>query len=174
MSFIGVILDSKKFQAMQKFVQKNTNKIDITLININKKSIKNVKNVKFDIIVIGEPLEKFQSEIEYIKKFCDQAKYLVINSDLEIKENILNNVKSNIITFGLNHKSTVTLSSITDEMVLISVQREFENMAKALIEVGEYSIETKKENRTNIHEIMTTFIIINLNSEEIIYEIKTK
>ena len=52
MSFIGVFLDNKKFQILQK----NMNKIDKTLININKKSIENVKNVKFDIIVISENL----------------------------------------------------------------------------------------------------------------------
>lgn len=164
MSFIGVIWDSKKFQVLQKNVQKNMNKTDITLININNKSIKNVKNVKFDIIVIGQNLEKFEEEIEYVRKFCEQAKYLVINSDIEIKDDVLNNIRSNIITFGLNHKSTVTLSSITDELILISVQREFENMENKLVEVGEYSIKTNKENRTNIPEMMATFIIINLNN----------
>lgn len=162
MSFIGVIWDSKKFQVLKKIVQKNMNKKDITLININKKSIENIKNVKFDIIIIGETLEHFQSEIEYVVKFCKQAKYLVINSDIEIKNDILNNIRSNIITFGLNHKSTITLSSITDELILISVQREFENMENKLVEVGEYNIETKKENRTNINEIMAAFIIIKL------------
>ena len=40
MSFIGVFLDNKKFQILQK----NMNKIDKTLINIKKKSIENVKN----------------------------------------------------------------------------------------------------------------------------------
>ena len=59
MSFIGVFLDNKKFQILQK----NMNKIDKTLINIKKKSIENVKNVKFDIIVISENLENFKEEI---------------------------------------------------------------------------------------------------------------
>lgn len=45
------------------------NKIDKTLINIKKKSIENVKNVKFDIIVISENLENFKEEINYVKKF---------------------------------------------------------------------------------------------------------
>ena len=75
MSFIGVFLDNKKFQILQK----NMNKIDKTLINIKKKSIENVKNVKFDIIVISENLENFKEEINYVKNFCMKAKYLLIN-----------------------------------------------------------------------------------------------
>ena len=156
MSFIGVFLDNKKFQILQK----NMNKIDKTLINIKKKSIENVKNVKFDIIVISENLENFKEEINYVKNFCMKA--------------ILKEIKTNIITYGLNHKSTVTLSSITDESVLIFVQREFENMENKAIEVGEYNIKIQKENRTNIHEIMLAFILNNLNNIKIMDENETK
>ncbi len=63
--FYRSFLDNKKFQILQK----NMNKIDKTLINIKKKSIENVKNVKFDIIVISENLENFKEEINYVKKF---------------------------------------------------------------------------------------------------------
>ena len=159
MSFIGVFLDNKKFQILQK----NMNKIDKTLINIKKKSIENVKNV-----------ENFKEEINYVKNFCMKAKYLVINSDIEINCSILKEIKTNIITYGLNHKSTVTLSSITDESVLIFVQREFENMENKAIEVGEYNIKIQKENRTNIHEIMLAFILNNLNNIKIMDENETK
>ena len=91
MSFIGVFLDNKKFQILQK----NMNKIDKTLINIKKKSIENVKNVKFDIIVISENLENLKEEINYVKNFCMKAKYLVINSDIEINCSILKEIKTN-------------------------------------------------------------------------------
>ena len=170
MSFIGVFLDNKKFQILQK----NMNKIDKTLINIKKKSIENVKNVKFDIIVISENLENFKEEINYVKNFCMKAKYLVINSDIEINCSILKEIKTNIITYGLNHKSTVTLSSITDESVLIFAQREFKNMENKAIEVGEYNIKIQKENRTNIHEIMLAFILNNLNNIKIMDKNETK
>ena len=92
MSFIGVFLDNKKFQILQK----NMNKIDKTLINIKKKSIENVKNVKFDIIVISENLENFKEEINYVKNFCMKAKYLVINSDIEINCSILKEIKTKL------------------------------------------------------------------------------
>ena len=113
-------------------------------------------------------------EINYVKNFCMKAKYLVINSDIEINCSILKEIKTNIITYGLNHKSTVTLSSITDESVLIFVQREFENMENKAIEVGEYNIKIQKENRTNIHEIMLAFILNNLNNIKIMDENETK
>lgn len=157
MSFIGVISESKKFDVL-----KNMNKSDVTLININKKSIKNIKNVKFETIIICESLEKLEDEIDYIESFCENSKFLIINSDIELKVDILKNSKLNIISYGLNHKSTVTLSSITDEMMLISVQRSFENLAGKLIDVGEYNVKISKENRTNMYEILVSFIISNL------------
>ena len=163
MSFIGVFLDNKKFQILQK----NMNKIDKTLINIKKKSIENVKNVKFDIIVISENLENFKEEINYVKNFCMKAKYLVINSDIEINCSILKEIKTNIITYGLNHKSTVTLSSITDESVLIFVQREFENMENKAIEVGEYNIKIEDATLKKLATISNGDVRTALNGLEV-------
>ena len=165
MYFIGVISESKKFDAIKNILKKYMNKNDITLININKKSIINMKNVKFETIVICEALEKLENEIQYLQDICKEAKYLIINSDIEQKVNILNNYKLNIITYGLNHMSTVTFSSITDEMMLISVQRNFKSVTGKTIEVGEYNFQISKENRTNMHEVLVAFIIINLQKQ---------
>jgi len=130
--------------------------------------------VKTHVTSVNEEINNFKEEINYVKNFCMKAKYLVINSDIEINCSILKEIKTNIITYGLNHKSTVTLSSITDESVLIFVQREFENMENKAIEVGEYNIKIQKENRTNIHEIMLAFILNNLNNIKIMDENETK
>lgn len=162
MSFIGVISESKKFDVLKNIVQKNMNKNDFTLININKKSIKNIKNVKFEAILICESLEKLENEIEYVENICKYSKYLIINSDIQIKVNILKDSKLNIITYGLNHISTVTFSSITDENMLISVQRSFKNFSNNVIEVGEYNFNISKEDRTNMYEILEAFIILSL------------
>lgn len=162
MYFIGVVSENKKFDTIKNIIKKCMNKSDITLININKKSIGNIKNVKFETVVICEPLEKLENEIEYLKDICKDAKYLILNSDIEQKVDILNNHKLNIITYGLNHLSTVTFSSITDEMMLISVQRNFQSITGKTIEVGEYNFKISKENRTNMHEILVAFIILNL------------
>lgn len=162
MPFIGVILDNKKFDTLKNIMQKNMNKNDITLININKKNIENLKNVKFGAIVIGDSLKKIEDKICYLENFCKYSKFLIINSDIELKVNILKDKKINIITYGLNHKSTITMSSITDENMMISIQRSFKNSSGKVLEVGEYDFEIIKQDRTNIHEILIAFIILNL------------
>lgn len=162
MIFIGVISEYQKFEILRKTIKKDENKNEVTLININKKSIGNLKNVKFDAIVLVDPLEKLENNINNLQKMCVNLKYLVINSDVELKINIFSNIKANVITYGLNHISTVTFSSITDEMILISVQRNFENIAGKLIEVGEYDFKIQKTERINLYEILVNFILEKL------------
>lgn len=162
MIFIGVISEHQKFEILRKSIKKDENKNEITLININKKSIENLKNVKFDAIVLIDPLEKLENNINNLQKMCANLKYLIINSDVEIKTNIFSCIKANVITYGLNHISTVTFSSITDEMILISVQRNFENSSGKLIEVGEYNFKMQKKERINLHEILVNFIVEKL------------
>ena len=159
MIFIGVISEYQKFEILRKNIRNCENKNEITLININKKSIENLQNVKFDTIVLLDSLEKLECKVDNIQKMCTNLKYLIINSDIKIKTNIFLNIKANLITCGLNHLSTVTFSSITDELVLISVQRDFENGVGKLIEVGEYDFKIQKEERKNLHEILVNFII---------------
>ena len=127
MIFIGVISDRQRFEILKKNIRKKESKNEITLININKKSIENFKNVRFDAIAIIDSIEKIEDKMNNLEEICKNLKYLIINSDIEIKSNQLADIKSNIITYGGNHKSTVTFSSITDETVLISVQRDFIN-----------------------------------------------
>lgn len=159
MIFIGVISEHQKFEVLRK---NSKYKSKITLININKKSIKNLKNVKFDTIILLDSFKKLEDEINNFKKMFTNLKYLIINSDIEIKTNIFSNIKANIITYGGNHTSTVTFSSITDEMMLISVQRSFENINGKLIEVGEYDFKMQKDERINLHEVLLNFIIEKL------------
>lgn len=155
MIFIGVVSEHQKFEILKRIIQRSGNKIEITLINLNKQSIENMKNVKFDSIMILNGIEDFQIHLKNLK-------YLIINSDLEIKKQILENVKTNIITFGLNQKSTVTFSSITDENLLISVQRNFKNNNNNIIEVGEYNAQIYENEREYLSEILAGFIIEKL------------
>jgi len=162
MTIIGIISTNQRFEILKNIIQKNSNKNEITLININRKSIENLKTVKFDIIVLMDFLEKFEEQVDKIEEICESIKYLIINSDIEQNHDIFINIKSNIITCGLNQKSTVTFSSITDENMLISIQRGFRNKEGKLIEVGEYSIKINPDIRTKLNEILVAFIIENL------------
>lgn len=158
---IGVISTNQKFEILKSIIQNKCNKTEIVLININNKSLENLRTVKFDIIVIMDFLEKFE-EITHIKNICKGIKYLIINSDIEQNYEFMMDVKSNIITCGLNQKSTVTFSSITDEDLLISIQRGFINQNKKLIEVGEYNIKRDLSKQLDLDVILISFIIQKL------------
>ena len=162
MAFIGVISEHQKFDIIKKNIQKNVNKNEITLININNKNIENLKNIKFDTIVLLDSIEKFKNQNSNLQLICNDIRYLIINSDIKIMLDVLADIKANILTFGLNHKSTITFSSITDENILISVQRSFMNKNEKLVEVGEYNLKINKEERTNLYEILVSFIIKQL------------
>ena len=162
MFFVGVICEKQNFEILKRNINKIKNKKEVTLININKKSIENFKNVKFDAIVVNDSIQNFHNEVNTIKDICKNIQYLIINSDIQIKEDIFSDIKANIITCGVNHKSTVTFSSVTDELLLISVQRSFKDKKGKLIEVGEYNYKIKKSERTNLIEVLDGFIITKL------------
>lgn len=159
MIFIGVISEHQRFEILKKNILTDENKYHITLININKKSIENLKTVKFNTIAIIDALEKIEDKSKNIEDMCKNMQYLIINSDIEINSPIFSNIKANIITYGLNQKSTVTFSSITDETLLVSVQREFADINNRLIEQGEYDIKVEQPEKKNLHEILAQFII---------------
>ena len=57
MPFIGIISKENDSNFIKNAINKNS-KGNFEIININKKSIENIKNVKFDVLVIGENIEK--------------------------------------------------------------------------------------------------------------------
>ena len=160
MCIIGIISGKKKFQNIEKIMKDDSNKNEFTLININSKSISNFKNIKFDIIVYLEEISDIRES--ELKTICQNIKYLLINADLEVN-NIFGNIETNIITFGLNHLASVTFSSISEEKILVSIQRSFKNMQKKDVEVGEYAITINKENRLFLYEILVFFTSLQIN-----------
>ena len=71
---------------------------------MNKKSIENIKNVKFDVLVIGENIEKLLNNSKYLEEIIKKADYIIINSDINENMDVFKNVDTNIITFGFNEK----------------------------------------------------------------------
>ena len=148
MKFIGII--------GRNISLKNVNNDEINAIQINEKNITNVKNIKFQIIIINEDLNNFDNMLEYLEKILENTEYIIINSDIFIKMKIKPFDKK-VITYGLNHKATVTISSIKDESVLIDLQREIETLNSNLIEPGEKLIEMPEA--VNVYEILVNCII---------------
>jgi len=122
-AFIGIIANSKYETDIKRVLDDRLNHKfkEHTVIGVNDKSIENIKNIKFETILVMD-LEEVKDKEEYISKLFENAKYLVINADMESSLETINNMKLNIITFGFNSKSTITASSV-EENLLICLQR---------------------------------------------------
>ena len=166
MTFIGLISDNKSFENIKIHLKNEKFK----LIHINKKSIENIKNIRFETIIIDSNLENFKQEENIIEQICLNSKYLVINTDINLRFNISNN-KINIITYGLNQKATVTVSSITDTDALIYLQRNIQTVTNEIIEVGEKRIKIDESRKLKIYEILIIYIIFLINNDCIIEQI---
>ena len=92
-------------------------------------------------------------------------------SDLEEKTNILNKKNnteiktSELITYGLNQKATITMSSIKTENILICVQKNFKNYYGNIVEEQEVNVEITKNNLKKISNSMAIFTILTIFGE---------
>lgn len=157
MTFIGIISEYKNFENIKESLTKKL-KNEISLIYINKKNISNMKNIRFEILVIDSDISKYIEEKKLIEKLCSYARYIVINTDLNrIIENINKN-NAKIITYGLNQEATVTISSVTESSVLICLQKNLKIKNKS-IEIGEKLVKKEETSKLKIYEILIICII---------------
>ncbi|MCI8412385.1 MAG: hypothetical protein HFJ40_08230 [Clostridia bacterium] len=171
MSFIGIISDNKSFENIRKKILENIKDSKLNIININRQSIENIQNIKFKIIVIDNNLEKFKNQKSTLQKICKNTQYIILNTDIHLKMEILQNEKVNIITYGLNQKATITMSSIKETDILISLQRNIENIKKEIIEVEEKHIKLNEKDKLKAYEILIIYTILIIYGYKIINQI---
>ncbi len=162
MSIIGVVASEKQTNEIKKQIEKEGLKIEVVCINA--KSIENIKNIKFDILIIQEPLEKLKEKQEYVRIMLKSTKYLLLNSDITINEDIFNEVNMKILTYGLKQKATITASSIGERQIIISIQRAFKNINANIIEQQEIPVELAKNDIRNLYNSLIKTAIINIFS----------
>lgn len=157
MSFIGIITDKKSELDIINALNDNFNKKNIkeNVIIINNKNINNIKNIKFDSLLINK---KPSGKFDIVKKLLDNSNTLIINSDIDTGINLLQNSNSNIITFGFNPKSTVTASSLENDEALICIQRNILDSNNNVLEPQEIKV-NKTCNKHNPYIIMCTEIL---------------
>lgn len=170
MSFIGVISDNKCFENIKEKIKEKDTEKQLNLIHINSKSIANIKNIKFETIIINNELEKLKDYQSNLKKICLNAEYILLNTDINQTFHILQEEKINVITYGLNQKSTVTISSIRETDILIYLQRNIKTKKNKILEVEEKRIKIKDSN-SKTYEIMIIYIILAIYDYGIIDEI---
>ena len=159
MSFIGIISNNKSFEQLKERILQNENISNLSLININLKSIENIKNIKFETIIINNELEKFKEKKKIIDQICESSKYVIINTDMNPNYEILDKYKEKIITFGLNTKATVTISSISETGILICLQNNIKNIKSETLEVGEKMVKILQKPQFKTYEILILYII---------------
>lgn len=159
MSFIGIISEHKSFETIKAKLEEIGMNGKNTLIPITLQSISNMQNIKFETIIIDSDLEKFEQQERILQKICSNANYVILNTDINLKLDILKNKKVTIITYGLNQKATVTISSISETDIQIYVQRNIKNRKNDIIEVEEKHISLKEKDRLKTYEILIIYII---------------
>ncbi len=146
MFFIGIITNQKNElyirNALSNFLQEEN------IIFINDKNISNIKNVRFETIIIDYKIDNKQE----LRNIISNTKYVILNSDIETNLEILNDLKLTVITYGFNNKATFTVSSIEENSIIICLQRIIYNKNKEKIEPQEFEIKCVEglEKHTNI------------------------
>lgn len=155
MPLVGIIAKKKDIEAIKKEIKEK----NVEIIEITKDSIKNLKNIKFEEIIFIENIKFEEDEYTYMKELISKSKYLIINEDMEM--NILNEIEIQkpikLITFGFNSKSTITVSSVTEEKIIVCLQREIAKHNKEILECQE--MQMQNINAKKIYNNLVVFII---------------
>ncbi len=158
MACIGIVADKNSEQEIEKILLEKSKEYNniFTIIIVNEKSINNIKNIKFETILIYKNIIKSE---DVFKQILLNTKYLILNSDIEKPLKIVENIDITIITYGFNSKATITASSVNENEILLCIQRNILNLNKKLIEPQEINIYTKTQNK---HIEMAVFCIMLL------------
>ncbi len=168
MSFIGIVASKKCFETIKKYVTENIKDETINFIQINLRSIENIKNIKFDTIIIEDNIDKFKNNKEILEKLCNNTKYLIINTDKNLKYN--NNAPQKI-TYGLNRNAMVTISSISDTDILIYWQKNLKDKDGNALEIEERRIKRKEKSALKTYEILIIYSLFRIYAKSIMEEI---
>lgn len=138
MSFIGIITNPKNEEYMAKMLSKDFPIENI--IFITNKNIKNIRNIRFQTIAIDKEIKDSTN----LKMIVSNANYIILNSDLNIDLEILKNLDLVVISYGFNSKATFTISSVSENNIIICLQRIIKNIFGSKYEPQELEIENTK------------------------------
>lgn len=165
MIFIGIVTDTKSESYIKRIQNNNDIFNKYHIIFIKEKSIDNIKNIKFETIIINREFNEEQS----LSKLIAKSKYLIINEDIDMAISLLNDVSSNIITYGFNSKSTITMSSLTEDSIQICVQR---NILSKQNEIEQQEISLSKEAESEAYDIMLLISMLLVYNKNDIKQVK--
>ena len=167
MPLIGIIAKENDISFIKNEISKYSLKTKFEFVSINDKSLENIKNITFEALIINDRIEELIKTSNYLEDILKKTKYIILNSDFsgEIRELDNNSIK--IITYGLNRKATITVSSIKEDKVLICVQRNIENVLNKIIEEQEFNINICKNNISKTYNMLAIFTVLCVYDEKI-------
>ena len=154
MHFIGIFSNQLDYE-----IVKIVNRKDLELIYINSKNIENMRNIVFETIVLCYQENMSEEQKNILNKLCSNCMFIVVNADAFYDAEIKSNRKTNCISYGLNQKSTITVSSIQEDKAILSIQRNIKNLEQKTIEMGEMEIDIKQFKPGQIENILAIFTI---------------
>lgn len=161
MGVIGIVSSQKEMLKIEKELQEYA-----SVIRITSESVENFKNVRFDEIIFNRNLKINPSEYKYMAEILNQTNYILVNSDVDIL--ILKEIKLEkpikVITYGFNSKASISISSVEEDYIIISIQRKIEKRNREKIENQEIKIEIKHDEKTKIYEKIIIFILKELHN----------
>lgn len=165
MIFIGIVTDIKSENYIKKIQNNNSVLKKYHIIFIRENSIDNIKNIKFETIIVNREFEDKDS----LNKLIAKSEYVIVNEDIGTIIDLLKDIKSNIIIYGFNSKSTITMSSVTDDSIQVSVQR---NIISKKSEVEQQEISLNKEAKSDVYDIMLLISLLLIHNNEDINNVK--
>ena len=160
MSFIGIVSDTKSEKIINNILKNRLEK-DKNIITINEKSIVNMKNIKFETILIANSNKIAKEYREALENIIVNTKYLILNADIAIDLKIEKENELSVVTYGFNPKATITASSV-EENILLCIQRKIVDINKRQIEQQEIKISVFDNMQININDIIAVATILLL------------
>lgn len=150
MPFIGIIVEETNENWMKKRLKEALQVSESSILFIKEKSIDNIKNIKFETVLLAREFKN----IVALKKLLESTKYLIVNSDITNNLSILDNLELTVITYGFNSKATITTSSVTEDRLLLCVQRNIKDIKQHIIEAQEIPIEIEANLEKQVSNMM--------------------
>ncbi len=165
MPFIGIVANENDSNFIKNELLKKYKENKFEIININNKSLENLKNVRFETIIVKENINKILKISNYINNILENASFLVVNTDIKENEEKLNNHKG-FISLGFNTNAIITISSIKEENIMICLQKQIQGINNQITEQQECNINIGKHNVEKLYNYLAIF------ATKIIYGLK--
>ena len=128
MHFIGIFSNYLEYEIINQNIIKILNRTDLTFIHLSPKNIENMRNIVFETIVLCHQEVLNEEQRKILNKLCSNSRVVIVNADVFCNTKIISNKKINCISYGLNQKSTITISSIQEDKAILSIQRNIHNL----------------------------------------------